>query len=515
MTKRPIDDERIADWVDDELDEVQRTRFEAELRVNPQLRAAAEAYRDRVMALRGALRGGESLGPQFTDRVMAATVARREERRWRVLPLLGSALAASLLVGLWFVAQRLSTGSVDREPLDKDSLAFVRPSRESIHADGPPAGGAAAEEQAELTEIQPKDKLLGPGQTRWEDARQPAALADDEAKSERSGFFEAGQDVAAGAAEPELRAGVESQESSTLTARRQAENEVVRGSAEESLAAGEKDLRHRLRGIFDSESAPADRESKDVFFLGRDHVPGVSSGASPSSDPSAARGGEPRRKVDLLDLSARSAMRTIIDSPTDGARDSLGALVYLVELPSPAAANGRPSVDLAAFELGVPLVPLPALPGAPAEVADSAPVAEAPGAYVARPSDEVYTIEGEPQLMDAALGRLAEGVRRVAGRLSVRRWFAPPSTATKLGQPEPTRQDGEQERVTEERQVQPGAAQRPAHDSTWIVIRRLPAVVPPVGGPTPGGPSSPGPAGSQGPPPATTPPKKSGVEKPK
>ncbi len=116
MSRRPEDDERIADWVDDRLDEVQRARFEAELRVNPALRAAAEEYRRTVGMLQRALRG-ESLADgsteaganggelrvrhDFADRVMTAIADQRRRRGWRLVPWLGSAVAAASIVGLW------------------------------------------------------------------------------------------------------------------------------------------------------------------------------------------------------------------------------------------------------------------------------------------------------------------------------------------------------------------------------------------------------------------------------
>jgi len=53
-------DERFAEWVDGEMSERQRERFEAEMRVNAELRARAEAYRRTVDQVRLALRAQRS-----------------------------------------------------------------------------------------------------------------------------------------------------------------------------------------------------------------------------------------------------------------------------------------------------------------------------------------------------------------------------------------------------------------------------------------------------------------------
>ncbi len=116
MNRSAFDDERLADWVDGELDHVQRERFEAEMRVNPELRRAAEEYRRMVHDLRQALREGDAAGPGFADRVMARVDADRRVRRFRLVPLLGSALAAGLLIGLWLFVRDFAA----RDPRSSD-----------------------------------------------------------------------------------------------------------------------------------------------------------------------------------------------------------------------------------------------------------------------------------------------------------------------------------------------------------------------------------------------------------
>jgi hypothetical protein len=47
-------DERLADWVDGRLSERDRERFEAELRVSPQLRERVDEYERTVQSVRAA-----------------------------------------------------------------------------------------------------------------------------------------------------------------------------------------------------------------------------------------------------------------------------------------------------------------------------------------------------------------------------------------------------------------------------------------------------------------------------
>jgi hypothetical protein len=110
-TRRPIDDERIADWVDGRLGERACERFEAELRVNPALRAAAESYRAFVQELRAELGspadGLGDAGPALTDRILDALGPGAARRPWRPSPLLASLAAAAALVVGFLVIRNL------------------------------------------------------------------------------------------------------------------------------------------------------------------------------------------------------------------------------------------------------------------------------------------------------------------------------------------------------------------------------------------------------------------------
>ncbi|MBK8975277.1 MAG: hypothetical protein IPM29_05085 [Planctomycetes bacterium] len=119
MSGHKRDDERLADWVDGRLSPRHLERFEAELRADPELRAAAEHYRRTVTALRGAFArvDDDRPGSDLTDRIMAeltsATASsaggaeRPASRTGRVLrPWLWSAAAAAALV-VAFVGARV------------------------------------------------------------------------------------------------------------------------------------------------------------------------------------------------------------------------------------------------------------------------------------------------------------------------------------------------------------------------------------------------------------------------
>lgn len=106
-------DERFAEWMDEEMSPRERERFEAEMRVNPELRARAEEYRRTTEQVRQALRAP---GPKVdvADRVFAeiATTgkpfrdrsAQSQPAPWGAVSgrsmMLSAAVAAAILVTL-------------------------------------------------------------------------------------------------------------------------------------------------------------------------------------------------------------------------------------------------------------------------------------------------------------------------------------------------------------------------------------------------------------------------------
>lgn len=93
-------DERIADWCDDRLPPRERSRFEAELRVNLRLRTEAEAYRRMVGEVRASLTGGDE-PVDLTGRVLvaiqqgAAKKSPIRSQHWSRPALLSSAMVAA------------------------------------------------------------------------------------------------------------------------------------------------------------------------------------------------------------------------------------------------------------------------------------------------------------------------------------------------------------------------------------------------------------------------------------
>lgn len=140
--EREIDD-RIADWVDGRLVGKDHERFEAELRVNPQLRRDLEQYERTVATVRAALRA-EAEPVQLADRVLAAIAAGETPAgqtatglRWR--PLLWSlATAAALLtlavlVDAWFgppPTKATQTAANDRPEPTRETRAPTEPGSE-------------------------------------------------------------------------------------------------------------------------------------------------------------------------------------------------------------------------------------------------------------------------------------------------------------------------------------------------------------------------------------------------
>lgn len=155
-------DERICEWVDGCLSERERARFEAELRVSPQLRQQLEEYEATVADLRDALQQ-PTVEVSLADRVMATIAAQPMESpspatRWRGWPLawtLASA-AAVLVVVVWMDALAPSA-QTDQQASQMDvrqDAPLTNLIREAGRAPASPSVGAGA---------QPGDSLeLGP-----------------------------------------------------------------------------------------------------------------------------------------------------------------------------------------------------------------------------------------------------------------------------------------------------------------------------------------------------------------
>src|SRR5690606_8339350 len=112
-------------------------------RVNSELRAAAERYRELVTHVQGALQG-DTAPADLTDRVMARlddappkAAVPAPQRLW---PLLGSVLAAAALFAVWFLVQRPATErmapSADRLARGDDAEPQVGAARPAAPADG-------------------------------------------------------------------------------------------------------------------------------------------------------------------------------------------------------------------------------------------------------------------------------------------------------------------------------------------------------------------------------------------
>jgi hypothetical protein len=156
-------DERLADWVDGRLSPRHLERFEAEMRVDPELRAEAERYRRTVESLRSAFddtvevdRSKGSLADRVLaeiedERARAEEAARREaaaaaERRASSMrPWVWSSLAAALLVAAFLGAKLLSPGS---EPQTHEDVAGAS-ADDGPFEDGPFEGGAFEGEDGE------------------------------------------------------------------------------------------------------------------------------------------------------------------------------------------------------------------------------------------------------------------------------------------------------------------------------------------------------------------------------
>ena len=134
MTRHdPAKDERLADWLDGRLGDVERERLEAEFRVKPELSEAAERYRRSVAAIGASLRD-ERVPAGLADRIAQRVAAERVVRRARWKPVLGSVLAAAALVVAFFwvrggaAPERAATDKVaasSREPASDPGPGLV------------------------------------------------------------------------------------------------------------------------------------------------------------------------------------------------------------------------------------------------------------------------------------------------------------------------------------------------------------------------------------------------------
>lgn len=97
----PETDARICDWVDGCLSERERDRFEAELRVNPQLRQQLEDYEATVADVRAALRAPIAEVP-LADRVLARIASGDEVAATprRQAPMIAALVAAAALLAV-------------------------------------------------------------------------------------------------------------------------------------------------------------------------------------------------------------------------------------------------------------------------------------------------------------------------------------------------------------------------------------------------------------------------------
>lgn len=113
-------DERLCDWVDGRMNERERERFAAELRVNPSLRQQLAEYERTVAAIRAALQAptrpvsaGDPTAGRMADRVFAALASQQNRaaqpvvampwrgRSWRHLGWCAASAAALLVLALW------------------------------------------------------------------------------------------------------------------------------------------------------------------------------------------------------------------------------------------------------------------------------------------------------------------------------------------------------------------------------------------------------------------------------
>ncbi len=296
-------DERLADWVDGRMTPRELERFEAEMRVNPALRAAAEEYRQTVSAVQTALRSGlpkvdlaaavlaalangpgagTSVGTGDSGDATAATgtmgsptahggeVARR---RWLWPTVASAAVAAGLLVTV-LTMHRLGSPSAP----------------ETRHvASNPAATGIAADTATDGSDHETNAKADGAGPAREPGFDAVTAMnklaGRPEPETDQAGK-DAGRSLGKGAGDDgRFRRGAEGVRAQTAVPVGEAQTEAQTGAQQELGRAG---------GAYQGPGAPpppAGAGSSD-FFLGASRKEGA--GGRPVADPGAASAGQAR-----------------------------------------------------------------------------------------------------------------------------------------------------------------------------------------------------------------------------
>ncbi len=142
----PHQDERITDWFDDRMTDKERERFEAELGVNPELREAADRYRETVEGVRRAMQQSEPPPSEdLVDRIMVG-VSAQSAPRFRVLPWVGSAVAAAALVLIYFGLDWLPEESPESIPAARRAADDTSGIADSSAAGVQPKTGSSIDE---------------------------------------------------------------------------------------------------------------------------------------------------------------------------------------------------------------------------------------------------------------------------------------------------------------------------------------------------------------------------------
>ncbi|MCC6784738.1 MAG: hypothetical protein IT457_17965 [Planctomycetes bacterium] len=404
-------DERIADWVDGRLDAIQLQRFEAELRVNPALRAAAEEYRRSVQAIREALAGGERVRAGFADRVMTAIEGERRQRGRRWIPWLGSAAAAAALVGLWLA---LSRGVI----LPDSRRELARAPSASPSADGAPAlreapaerldegagapTGGGLEILPEIFQRELTERGLGAGLDSGSAARDgetgaETSDAEDERKGERAERASLGGEPRARSVVPKPEESVEE----SRTAPGSPASDPQRGFRDES--AGEnQDERRQAESPAPSSAAALDAGQLVYLVeipadaLDRLHRPGA------DATPTFGRIEEREPAGELPGAAATQILATT---------QALAAYRLAIEpLQAPGTWTGNVTTPrLFALDLTQEAAETKA-----AQAKDS-------GRYSFMPGDLVFEIDGDEAQVQDYLRHLAKPLRDVAGSIAVQR----------------------------------------------------------------------------------------------